>query len=276
MEWRIACYAPSHATLCCSLIIYHSSLITSSPPMHDFLALETPEQIEVTYRIARLGSRFIAALWDSLAIALLQLALVVVGAVLTEALQQAGAVASNGGIALMVLLGFLLFWGYYVLFEVIGNGQTPGKRLAGIRTVRQDGYPIGFGESAIRNIVRIVDFLPVAYGIGVVTMFVDNRSRRLGDFAAGTLVIHDQHALAPKSLRPTPTVDEALLLPALPHLARLTPEEVEAARRFLQRRDTLSNAGVLAAFLASHFRQRLELDSTLTDLDLIQRVVAQT
>ncbi|MGH2541342.1 MAG: RDD family protein [Ardenticatenaceae bacterium] len=244
--------------------------------MDEFLALETPEQLEINYTIARLGSRFIAALWDSLAIGLLQFMLLFAGALLVSVL-NVDPFASNWGIALMVLLSFLLLWGYYVIFEVILNGQTPGKRLAGIRTVRQDGYPIGFGESVIRNIIRVVDFLPFAYGLGVLVMFIDRRSRRLGDFAAGTLVVHDRLATDLRTIRAAAVTDERLLMPALPNLDRLASDEVEAARRFLQRKGTLTNEDSLANHLAAHFRERLELppDDSLTDTELIRRVLAQ-
>ena len=77
-------------------------------------------------------------------------------------------------------------------FELLWNGQTPGKRLANTQVVRANGAPAEFGEVAIRNVVRIIDFLPFAYAIGFVVMFLNRRSRRLGDFAANTLVIKRQ------------------------------------------------------------------------------------
>lgn len=248
--------------------------------MDDLLYLETPEQIEINYNIARLGSRFIAALWDTLAIIILQLMLFIAGALLIALLELGGAFAGNWGITLLILLSFVLFWGYYVIFELIWNGQSPGKRLAGIRTVRQNGYPIGFTESAIRNIVRLADLMPVAYGFGVLIMFIDKRSRRLGDFAAGTMVVHERAAISLETLTPTATIDERLLEPALPNLNRLNLDEVEAARRFLQRRTSLTNSNPLAAQLAERFRQRLELDNSAwnspeENVTLIRQVVAQ-
>lgn len=244
--------------------------------MDDSLRLETPEQIEIRYDVARLGSRFIAAMWDTLAILLLQIMLLLAGALVRRLAEQGGLFLDNAWIAVLVLLGFILFWGYYVLFELIWSGQTPGKRLAGIRTVRANGYPIGFAESAIRNLVRIIDFLPGTYGIGTVVMFADMRSRRLGDFAAGTMVVHERNALSLQKLRTPVAVDSRFLEPPLPNLHRLSPDEVEVARRFLQRRGDLINADALAARLASQFREQLELaDATYPNLELVQRVVAQ-
>lgn len=245
--------------------------------MDELLQFETPEQIEISYDIARLGSRFIAALWDTLAIVMLQLMLFLAGAVILDVIGTEELFASNWAIAALFLLSFVLFWGYYVIFESIWNGQTPGKRLAGIRTVRSDGYPIGFVESAIRNLVRIADFLPGNYGIGTIVMFVDKRSRRLGDFAAGTIVVHDRPAAELTALRANPVQDDRFLEPVLPNIDRLTFDEVEAARRFLQRRSTLINADALARQLGDRFRERIAsgTDLHLSDTELLQRIVAQ-
>ncbi|MGB0387482.1 MAG: RDD family protein [Ardenticatenaceae bacterium] len=248
--------------------------------MDDQLFLETPEQIEINYDIARLGSRFIAALWDTTAIIILQVMLFGTTFFVMRLIDFSGDLITNWLLALAVLVGFLLFWGYYVIFELIWNGQTPGKRLANIRTVQQNGYPIGFSESAIRNIVRIADLLPTAYGLGVLVMFIDKRSRRLGDFAAGTMVVHEREATSLERLTSQATIDQRWLEPALPNLERLNSDEIEAARRFLQREASLTNRAPLAAQLATRFRQRLELQapthrSAQEDLMLLRRVVAQ-
>src|SRR4029078_5649079 len=81
--------------------------------------------------------------------------------------------------------------GYYMVFEILWNGQTPGKRLVGVRVMRENGYPIRPVDAVIRNLVRIVDWLPATYGIGVLTMLLNKRSKRLGDFASGTIVVRE-------------------------------------------------------------------------------------
>jgi hypothetical protein len=103
-------------------------------------------------------------------------------------------------LAVYALIAFGFLWGYYIFFETLWDGQTPGKRRARLRVIRSDGLPIGFAEAAIRNLVRMVDFLPAYYGVGVVAMFVDGRSRRLGDLAAGTLVVRDKGMITLESL----------------------------------------------------------------------------
>ena len=248
--------------------------------MNDQLYIETPEQIEINYNIARLGSRFIAALWDTTAIVVLQVMLFGTGFFIMGLLGFGEDLFSNWILALLILLSFLLLWGYYVIFELIWNGQTPGKRLASIRTVQQNGYPIGFSESAIRNIVRIADFLPSAYGFGVLVMFIDKRSRRLGDFAAGTMVVHERAGISLTTLTSQTTIDQRWLEPPVAKLERLNSDEVEAARRFLQHQSSFSNSNALATQLAARFRERLELEPPLPasaekDMALLWRIVAQ-
>jgi uncharacterized RDD family membrane protein YckC len=166
--------------------------------------IDTPENVTFGYEVAGIGSRFVAAMLDNIILTIilvgLNVALVVALAALAEnsptlevQLEQpeedwiAGAL-----IAIYALLNFLIWWGYYMLFEWLWHGQTPGKRSARIRVVRADGAPLSFMPVAVRNLVRIVDFLPAGYGVGVITMFCNRQSRRLGDFAAGTLVVKDQ------------------------------------------------------------------------------------
>lgn len=250
--------------------------------MEDKLTLETPEQLEINYNIARLGSRFIAALWDSFFIASLEILLIFGSYLIVDAVDGFASELGNWIVGVMIFMIFVILWGYYVIFELMWNGQSPGKRLVGIRTVRQNGAPIGLSESAIRNIVRIIDFMPMGYGFGVLTMFVDMQSRRLGDFAAGTLVVHDKVPVSLETLGKQVTTDTRLLEPALPNLSRLEETEVEAIRRFLQRRDTLQNDIQLSAQLAQRVRAKLEMDTPVAplglhreDLDLLKRVVAQ-
>jgi uncharacterized RDD family membrane protein YckC len=100
-------------------------------------------------------------------------------------------------LALVVLLIFLITWGYYVFFEGLGKGSTPGKRRMGIRVIRQDGLPIGFREAALRNLVRAADMLPPpSYLLGGLVMHFDPQGRRLGDMVAGTYVVVEKFDLA--------------------------------------------------------------------------------
>lgn len=250
--------------------------------MDDTLNLETPEQLQINYRIARLGSRFIAALWDSFFIVCLEVLLLFGTSAVVNQLGGFSSAYENWIMGAMIFMIFVILWGYYVIFELLWNGQSPGKRLVGIRTVRQNGAPIGITESAIRNIVRIIDFLPGAYGFGMVCMFIDLQSRRLGDFAAGTLVVHDKLPVSLATLGKNFASDARLLEPAIPNLNRLEDSDIEAVRRYLQRREGFGNEAELAAGLASRLRDQLGPESEAgaspshaDNLDFLKRVVAQ-
>ncbi len=169
--------------------------------------VDTPESVAFGYPVAGLGSRFIGALVDSIAIvgggAGLLCGLSVVALSWTRGgLDVPSGTASSAGdaaawveglvLAAAALLLFAIVWGYYIVFETLWDGQTPGKRVAGTRVVRLDGGSAGFREAAVRNLVRFADFLPLGYGIGVAVMFADRHTRRLGDLAAGTVVVREQ------------------------------------------------------------------------------------
>jgi uncharacterized RDD family membrane protein YckC len=220
--------------------------------------IETPENVSFRYDVAGIGSRFIGALVDTLLVGLLLALLNVViffllGVFGNEELFLFGLEGDIGWVAglllaIYALLNFALFWGYYMLFELLLNGQTPGKRVARTRVVRLDGEPAGMTEVAIRNLVRIVDFLPTLYAVGLVTMFLNDQARRLGDFAAGTLVVRDDASIRLASLgaparpageRPPARIEPlggaapAALAPL--HLRRLTHDDYMLIRDALAR-----------------------------------------
>jgi uncharacterized RDD family membrane protein YckC len=214
--------------------------------------IDTPENVTFGYTIAGIGSRFVGALVDTalLVLALLLLNLVI-GLLLAYLAESAPAPALDGEptpdwvtgllIAIYALVNFGIIWGYYLAFELLWNGQTPGKRLAGTQVVGAGGAPAGFGEIAIRNVVRIVDFLPFAYAIGFVVMFSNRRARRLGDFAANTLVIKRQNPLTLADLAAGVATQAQVAAPAddvparYPNLAQMTAEEHQLIREVLAR-----------------------------------------
>jgi uncharacterized RDD family membrane protein YckC len=98
----------------------------------------------------------------------------------------------NIGAAIVVLILYCLYWGYFAFFEIIWNGQTPGKRLVGIRVIKESGRPITVLEAIGRNIFRAIDMLPSLYVVGIVSMLLNSRNKRLGDFVAGTVLVHDK------------------------------------------------------------------------------------
>lgn len=141
--------------------------------------VETPEGVEIGLRVAGPVPRLFAAAIDA-----------VIRAVVYVVLAIPAGLLGNGGVGLMLVGMFLTEWFYPVLFEVLRGGATPGKRQMGLLVLHRDGTPVGWTASIVRNLVRFADFLPIAYGFGLAAMLIDRDFRRLGDLAAGTVVVH--------------------------------------------------------------------------------------
>ena len=206
------------------------------------LSIETPEQIDISFQKAGIGSRFYAALIDTL---LLFLIAFVGYYVNRNFISELGDRLGNWLGALGGILVFALLWGYYMVFEVTTNGQSPGKRALGLRVIKDGGYPIGFADSAIRNLVRVVDFLPFFYGAGLLTMLLNSNWQRLGDLAAGTLVVKTARTdlkLTGVNTKVAPTINVSPQ--AFDYAAWIRPEvvtenELGTIREYLARRGTL-------------------------------------
>jgi uncharacterized RDD family membrane protein YckC len=217
----------------------------------DRLRIATPEGVDLELMLAGVGSRFSAALIDFL----IQMALL---AALVGAVLIGGGSFSGWSGAAFVILAFLLFLGYDVLFEVLNSGRTPGKRLNGIRVVRVDGSPVRFLTSAVRNALRLIDML-FFYFVGVVAILVTTRNQRVGDLAAGTLVVRERLAKVPE--------DPYAAAPAASpqgewqnwDVGGVTAEELSAVRAFLARRHELTPEArqSLADELAEGFRRKV-------------------
>lgn len=209
---------------------------------HDY-TVATPENVNFGYAMAGLGSRFMAALVDSLLVLLLQvLVVVLIFVIAIRDLRSSTGLLSWASLAL-VLISFVLFWGYYIFFELIWNGQTPGKRWVGLRVLRANGQPITIVEVLIRNLVRLVDFMPAAYGVGIVSMFIDARSRRLGDLAAGTMVVWERSALSVDALVESVAESPAVAAPGAGE--SWSARDRALAAEFLDRCATLPNRAEL-------------------------------
>ena len=207
----------------------------------DRYVLETPESIEVEFEPAGLGSRFCAMLIDSLWIALAVVVLITLfellgpGTLFPDHVRGSNWRGWVAGVVLAVLM-IVIFDGYFIFFELLMRGQTPGKRRMKLRVVRDDGTPVGPHEVLIRNLLRIVDFLPAFYALGVVVMFPNPLAKRLGDIAAGTIVVKEGQ----RDYRSQ--ADKRYAVPAAPIgpvNAELQPEERRVLLGFLRRRAEL-------------------------------------
>lgn len=237
------------------------------------LIIDTPEQIALEFPLAGAGSRFLALAIDTLLQlgAFLVLALVILSA---ASLRIVGRESFATWLAaVVVLLGFLLYYGYFAAFESIWGGQTPGKRVVGLRVITVSGQPITTFDALLRNLLRIVDQMPGIYAVGLLSVFFTARNQRLGDLVAGTVVVHEQ---AVERVRP-PAVDRPS--PGVLGAARLNAEEFEVIETFLARRHDLSAhmRERTARQLAERIRTRLEiaLGSHANDEALIEAIALE-
>jgi uncharacterized RDD family membrane protein YckC len=197
------------------------------------LTIETPEQIELEFPVAGLGSRGLALLVDSL----IQLLVVIIVAVFVQLisadLSRYWATAGKWMVAGVIFLFFCLYWGYFALFEMFWNGQTPGKRQAHIRVLAASGRPLNVFEAIARNFLRAVDS-QLLYVVGAVAIAVDKRNRRLGDMVAGTVVVHELQEQGDSYWYSQPST--AVTTPSVEAITAMTEQEFQLIEAFLNRR----------------------------------------
>jgi uncharacterized RDD family membrane protein YckC len=220
----------------------------------DQLNIETPEQVTLRFPIAGVGSRFLAFLTDSViqGAALFAMffffVLIVGSSKKLVGLAGPSETAVKWFIAAAVLFYFLLYWGYYSLFEAFWNGQTPGKRLLKIRVIKDSGRQITLFEALARNLLRVIDMLPSFYLVGVISILCNREQKRLGDLVAGTIVVHERSdeqplmshnsrtftaALYPQPFEAEP-VPDGVALPA-DRVARLDAADLNVIDTFFSR-----------------------------------------
>lgn len=216
------------------------------------LIIETPERVPLAFALASIGNRFLAVAIDHF-IQFLSIYLAVwffqwlagVGSLfeLSPSLSE----MPKWTLAVMLVVVFLLFTGYFIFFEWIWNGQTPGKRLLKLRVIRADGRPVTLWEAMARNLLRIVDAIPgfaiPIYSVGLITVFLNDRDQRIGDIFAGTVVIRERTDEAPtfEETFAETIGDSALRRVREPvrfkaDLGVLTGDEIEVVENFLRRR----------------------------------------
>lgn len=205
-------------------------------PAPEKLIIDTPEQIALEFPLAGAGSRFLAVAIDTLLLTagLLLLGLLALGAAVVATVVGAtlGEAVATWGIAVLLLVAFVLYYGYFAIFEALWSGQTPGKRAIGIRVIGASGRPISPFDAILRNLLRIVDQMPGIYAVGVLSIFFTARNQRLGDLAAGTVVVHEQRI-------ERPDIPEPASARTRHGAARLTQDEITLVETFLQRRHGL-------------------------------------
>ena len=234
----------------------------------------TPETVAFSFELAGLGSRFFAVFVDvaiQLAVTLVAFAVLAwIGSSHPAPLKNATVLdktASAVLVAILAIVAFLLYFGYFIFFEWRFAGRTPGKRLLGIRVVRDGGFPLDFTAAVVRNVVRIVEFGLGFYAISAASTLLSPQNRRLGDYAAGTIVVRDlPYERVPVYVAPgTERAHDPLV-------RDLSEAERELVRRYVDRRPTLglSARASVAADIAALVRPKLGINfAHLSDEDLL-------
>jgi uncharacterized RDD family membrane protein YckC len=212
--------------------------------MEDIDIIETPENVNLHRRLAGIGSRLLAGLLDTLLIAgLYAILLILLIAANLDPLGVRPDLADTVSMvlfAVLILLAFCIYWGYFILFETWLNGQTPGKRSLKIRVVQQEGAAVTMSAIVIRNLLRAVDLIGF-YAVAGVSMFVTKKVQRLGDLAAGTVVISEEiQDYAARSDKKHRLLKEATLPTVHLASAGLKPEEYRLLQNYCLRRQELS------------------------------------
>ncbi len=213
--------------------------------VHD--KIETPENVELTRTIAGLGSRISAGLFDYLLIVLIFLVIFFILALSSNVFSYRGGSMSDFVLAAFFIGMFLFYWGYFAFFEWITNGQTPGKKSVHLRVVCENGSPITFKHIAVRNIIRFVDMLPGMYFLAIVFIFCSKRKQRIGDMAAGTIVVSEeklQYGATDKVNKKNDNWQMEITAEVL-EKSGLSPEELNIIQNFYVRRSELSHDAIV-------------------------------
>lgn len=225
-------------------------------PSQEF-TIETPEQTQLRFPLAGIGSRFLALCVDMLIQFVAGMVLLILGMLLTAGSLTWWPGGVGWALAVMILLGFVLYFGYFAFFEAIWKGQTPGKRYAGLRVIKDTGQLITPYEAITRNLMRIADQLPGVYAAGLISMAFSSHNKRLGDYVAGTIVVHEmpleEGAVLPSSGQVSPG--------PLAGVMAISADELQLIETFLERRPSLPDETrrKMAAEISYRLARKLEL-----------------
>lgn len=186
-------------------------------PAENKVVISTPEGVDLELQVAGPLVRAIAFLFDTSFKLVIQLTCYYL-------LKQLG----GSGLGLFMLVIFSLDWLYSVMFEVLWRGKTPGKAIMGIQVIHEDGTPVSWSASMLRNLIRFIDLLPFAYQVGLITMLLTRHFKRLGDLVAGTLVVYNEVQAEAYDLKVVPQANMNPKVPPMP----MSPDEQLAIIHF--------------------------------------------
>ncbi len=232
------------------------------------ITLQTPESVELEFTLAGIGNRALALLIDYIALFFTLFVFWVVWIVLVSQLQKLLTQLDLGKwlLAIAILINFFVYMGYFVFFEVLWQGQTPGKRYTKIRVIRDDGRRVGLQQATLRSLLRPIDD---TLFIGAFLIMLGRQEKRLGDMAAGTLVIQEEYQVAATNFPVSDQAQElAAQLPQISNLSQLLPDDFAAIREYLQRREAMAPKpkADLSLQLARQARDVISLEKLPTGL----------
>ncbi len=253
--------------------------------MERLYRVRTPEMVDFSFPVAGLGSRFLAYMVDAFVILATGATLIFLLSIMAAFVAAVNPFLGSAFFAIAIFTFFFLQWGYFVLFEALRDGRTPGKRLLGLRTIGERGVRITLAQSTIRNLFRALDGLPSwqfgpgAYFLGVLSHATSGLGQRLGDRVAGTVVVREERRGVPKRIGfPEAKYNSFLEDPAIAgRIARsIRADEREVLLELLLRRDELEITTRTELFekIARHLEQRLDLprERFLSDEKLVMNV----
>src|SRR5688572_4118289 len=238
--------------------------------MSDFytnLTIDTPENVELDAEVAGFGTRCVAAMIDYF---ILIVVLIIITIMFFSAIFDSFSDEDTVLPALWIGVQFVIVTFYHLIFEFLWNGQTPGKRWLRIRVVQDNGLPATTAGLLIRNLVRIFDFFPVLYGVGLTVMFATKNTQRLGDLAAKTVVIRERKSLTLTAIRENYSVIYHHInrndpIPDYVHIENLTEQDRMDVINYLQRRKDLSKREFIVGILASRIAQQMGSESVIQE-----------
>lgn len=211
------------------------------------VSLSTPESVELEFTLAGIGSRVLAVFIDyqlvTIGLALFWFLWSVFGIGLLANLNEGDgntSAAPTWLLAIGILLNFIIAWGYFIYFEVLWRGQTPGKRIAKIRVVRDDGRPVKLPQAVLRSLLRTIDEILF---IGLLMIVFGKREKRIGDWVAGTIVIQDERGDRQQKIYISDAGKQlAAALPEMADLSQLLPDDYAVIREYLLRRGKMADS----------------------------------
>lgn len=232
--------------------------------MHFFnrITLQTPESVELEFTLAGIGNRALALLIDYIALGFTLIVFWVVWGISTVIITDAFGNSRDLGLwlfAIALFLNFAIYMGYFVFFEVLWQGQTPGKRYTKIRVIRDDGRRVGIQQATLRSLLRPFDDIMF---IGAFLIMLTFKEKRLGDIAAGTVVVQEEYLVAATNFPISEKAQKlASELPQMANLSLLLPDDFATIREYLQRRSAMATKAKneLSLHLARQIREIIDL-----------------